>query len=102
MASCKGDEPAGLKPWRAMPTADQYNAGLSRLTRNQAAYIAGNASSVRTVATTSPPMMAIAIGNMKRRGITKSDAVRLSGVDYEIVDRYYRGDAPAGKGEKDD
>ena len=46
--------------------------------------------------------MAIAIGNMKRRGIPKSEAVRLSGVPYEIVDRYYRGDQPAGKGEKDD
>lgn len=46
--------------------------------------------------------MAVSIANMKRRGITKSDAVRLSGVPYEIVDRYYRGDAPAGKGEKDD
>jgi hypothetical protein len=46
--------------------------------------------------------MAIAIANMKRRGITKSHAVELSGVPYEIVDRMYRGDAPAGKGEKDD
>ena len=46
--------------------------------------------------------MAVSIANMKRRGITKSDAVRLSGCPYEIVDRYYRGDAPAGKGEKDD
>ena len=47
-------------------------------------------------------MMAVAIGNMKRRGIPKSEAVRLSGAPYEIVDRMYRGDAPAGKGEKDD
>ena len=46
--------------------------------------------------------MAIAISNMKRRGIPKSEAVRISGVPYEIVDRYYRGDQPAGKGEKDD
>ena len=46
--------------------------------------------------------MAIALANMKRRGITKSDAVRLSGVPYEIVDRMYRGDAPPAKGEKDD
>lgn len=46
--------------------------------------------------------MAIAVANMKRRGITKSDAVRLSGAPYEIIDRYYRGDAPAGKGERDD
>jgi hypothetical protein len=46
--------------------------------------------------------MAIAIANMKRRGITKSHAVELSGVPYEIVDRMYRGDAPAKHGEKDD
>jgi hypothetical protein len=47
-------------------------------------------------------MMAVAISNMKRRGIPKSEAVKLSGAPYEIVDRLYRGDAPAGKGEKDD
>lgn len=47
-------------------------------------------------------IMSIAIGNMKKHGLSKSDAVRLSGAPYEIVDRYYRGDAPAGKGEKDD
>ena len=46
--------------------------------------------------------MAIAIGNMKRRGLTKSQALEISGVPYEIVDRMYRGDAPASKGEKDD
>ena len=46
--------------------------------------------------------MAVALGNMKRRGIPKSEAVRLSGVPYEIVDRYYRGDTPPAKGEKDD
>ena len=46
--------------------------------------------------------MAIAISNMKRRGIPKSDAVRLSGAPYEIVERYYRGDAPPRSGEKDD
>ena len=46
--------------------------------------------------------MAIAIANMKRRGITKSHAVELSGVPYEIVDRMYRGDQPAKHGEKDD
>lgn len=43
--------------------------------------------------------MAIALGNMKRRGITKSEAVRLSGVPYEIVDRYYRGDQQGAKDE---
>jgi len=47
-------------------------------------------------------VMAVSIANMKRRGIPKSEAVRLSGVPYEIVDRYYRGGEPAGKGEKDD
>jgi hypothetical protein len=46
--------------------------------------------------------MAVSIANMKRRGIPKSEAVRLSGVPYEIVDRYYRGGELAGKGEKDD
>lgn len=46
--------------------------------------------------------MVIAISNMKRRGVPKSKAVEISGVPYEIVDRYYRGDQPAGKGEKDD
>ena len=47
-------------------------------------------------------MMAVAVGNMKRRGISKSEAVRLSGAPYEIVDRMYRGDAPAGKGDDKD
>ena len=42
--------------------------------------------------------MAVSIANMKRRGISKSEAVRISGVPYEIVDRMYRGDV---KGEKD-
>ena len=46
--------------------------------------------------------MTIAIGRMKKNGISRSDAVRLSGVPYEIVDRYYRGDAPPRSGEKDD
>jgi hypothetical protein len=46
--------------------------------------------------------MAIAIGEMKKKGLTKSRAVELSGAPYEIVDRYYRGDAPAKHGEKDD
>ena len=46
--------------------------------------------------------MAIALGNMKRRGIPKSEAVRLSGCPYEIVDRMYRGDSAPIKGEKDD
>ena len=47
-------------------------------------------------------MMAVAVANMKRRGIPKSEAVKLSGAPYEIVDRLYRGGEPAGKGEKDD
>lgn len=47
-------------------------------------------------------IMATSIANMKRRGVPKSEAVRLSGAPYEIVDRYYRGDQPAPKGEKDD
>jgi hypothetical protein len=46
--------------------------------------------------------MAVAIANMKRRGIPKSTAVEISGVPYEIVDRYYRGDEPPRKGEKDE
>ena len=46
--------------------------------------------------------MSVAVANMKRRGIPKSEAVRISGAPYEIVDRYYRGDRPAGKGERDD
>jgi hypothetical protein len=47
-------------------------------------------------------IMSIAISNMKKKGLSKSDAVRISGCPYEIVDRYYRGDEPARKGEKDD
>ena len=44
-------------------------------TRNQAAYIAGNASSVKTVATTSPLMMAMAIG--LRRGSVDADLLTV-------------------------
>jgi len=47
-------------------------------------------------------MMAVAVANMKRRGLTKSEAVKLSGAPYEIVDRLYRGGDQADKGEKDD
>src|SRR5574344_2745227 len=51
--------------------------GGGRCTRNQAAYIAGRASKVSTVATTSPPMMATAIGpqnTLRDSGIMASTA----------------------------
>ena len=54
-----------------------YNATGSRFTRNQAAYIAGNASKVNTVATTNPPMIATAIGpqnTLRDKGIIASTA----------------------------
>ena len=35
--------------------------------------------------------MGQSIVNMKRRGVSKSEAVRLSGAPYEIVDRIWRG-----------
>src|SRR5207244_8699994 len=47
-------------------------AGLSRRTRNQAAYSAGTKTSVSAVATTKPPMIEIAIGPQK--------TLRVSGI----------------------
>src|SRR6185369_17680383 len=69
-----------------------FQATLSRLTRNHAAYIAGSASNVSTVATISPPMMATAMGpqNTDRdRGImasTAADAVNTIGRSRRTAD----------------
>ena len=58
---------------RAMATS----SGPGRRTRNHAAYMAGSASRVSTVATTSPPMMATAMGpqnTLRDSGIMASTA----------------------------